>query len=190
MTPVEIANLALGWIGQKTISSFDDATVPAELCKANFDAAARTALERRAWMFATQRITLEPGIETGDVTWPSRFVLPTTVVRVLGADNGSGSWESRWRREGQAILTGEGLPRVYVRAIVDAGDSSLWPPGFTRAVALRLAADICGPITENLGLAERLEAKYELALRTGGTMDALQGSSDLTYTSISAARRW
>jgi hypothetical protein len=178
MTSVEIANLALGWIGQKAISSFDDGSVPAELCKANFDAAARTALERRAWMFATQRLTLEPAAQTGDAAWPTSFVLPATVVRVLGADDGSGAWETRWRREGQTILSEDGLATMYVRAIMDVGDPTTWSPGFTRAVALRVASDLCGPLTENATLADRLEAKYELAVRTAGTMDGLQGSSE------------
>jgi hypothetical protein len=179
MTKAEIANLALGWIGQKTIASFEDGSVPAELCASNFDAAARATLERRAWMFATQRLTLEPAEATGDAKWPSRFVLPATVVRVLGLDDGSGSWDAKWVREGQAVLTEQDFSKAYVRAIVDADDPSTWSPAFTRAVALRLAADLCGPITENAALAERLEAKYELAVRTAGATDGRQGTDEL-----------
>lgn len=190
MTPVEIANLALGWIGQKAISSLEDESVPAELCKANLDAAARATLERRAWMFATQRLVLEPGEETGDARWPRRFVLPATVVRVLGLDDGSGEWIARWVREGQGVLTEQDLDRAYARAVVDANDSSTWSPGFTRAVALRLAADLAGPIAENATLVARLEAQYELQVRTAGTMDGMQGSSERAPPSRAARARW
>ncbi len=190
MTPVEICNLALGWIGQRAIASLEDLSVPAELCNANFAAAARTVLERRAWMFATQRLVLEPGAETGDARWPRSFVLPATAVRVLNVDDGSGEWRARWAREGQAVLTEQDLDRCYARAVVQADDTALWPPGFTRAVALRLAADLAGPITENARLVERLEAQYEHAVKTAGTMDGMQGSSELALPSRCARARY
>lgn len=191
MTPVEICNLALAWIGQKPITSLDDESVAAELCKAGFAQAARACLERRAWMFATERLTLEPGAETGDARWPRSFVLPATVVRVLGVDDGSGEWAARWVREGQTILTEQDLDRCYVRAVVDTDDTALWSPNFTRAVALRLAADLAGPITENARLADTLKAEYELQVRTAGTLDGMQGSSEWRLTGPAArARGW
>ncbi len=192
MTPVEICNLALGFVGAKPIVSLDDALTTAELCRTMFAPAARTVMERRAWLFATQRLTLEPGEETGDARWPRRFVLPTTVVRVLGVDSGTGEWTARWVREGQAVLTEDALSTVFVRAVVDPGEgaTALWTPGFTRAVALRLAADLAGPIAENASLAARLESQYEAAVRVAGTMDGMQGSSELPPPTRAQLARW
>ncbi len=190
MTPVEICNQALALIGQKPIASLEDASVHAEWCKTLFAPDARVVLERRFWLFAVQRLTLEPGAETGDARWPRRFVLPGTVVSVRGADEGSGDWTARWVREGQTVLTEDALDRVFVRAVVDDGDASKWSPGFTRALALRLAADLAGPVTENARLMERLELQYEAAVRTAGTLDGMQGSSELRPPSRIARARW
>jgi hypothetical protein len=112
------------------------------------------------------------------------------VVRVLGADDGSGAWETRWRREGGTVLSEAGVSKLYVRVVQDVGDPSTWSPGFTRAVALRLAADLCGPIVENAALQSRLEAQYEHAVKTAGTLDGMQGSADLRPAGRCARARY
>jgi hypothetical protein len=176
---VEICNLALGWLGAKLIAALDQenpASAEEELCAANYGAALKAVLEAKAWTFATARVELEPGEESGIAEYPRRFAIPGTVVRVLAVDDGTGAFDVNWVREGDRLLTDDVLDKAYVKAVLFVEDAAKFTPGFVRALAYRLAADLAMPLTENRARAEAMEALYERALAKGGALDGAQGS--------------
>jgi hypothetical protein len=188
---VGICNLALGWLGERAITTLDaELGTTEELCARLYPEALRVVLEARAWTFATQRLQLGPAEATGLVDFPSRYPIPTTVIRVLTCDDGTGTQEIEWRREGAYVLTQTSPPTVSAKAIVLVEDPALFSPTFGRALAARIAADLAGPITENRSLAADMEQRYQLELRQAGTRDGLQGTSESTRSSGLAARRW
>jgi hypothetical protein len=188
-----ICNLALGWLGQAAITQLNletPASTTEELCARLYPEALRAVLEARAWTFATQRLQFEPAAATGLADFPSKYPIPATVVRVLSCDDGGGSNDIEWRREGGYILTETSPTKVYAKAIMLEEDASKFSPSFGRALAARLAADLAMPLTENRARAEFLEAQYLRELMNAARLDGQQGTAEKTRPSGLAARRW
>lgn len=178
---VEICNLALGWLGASLVHDLDadpPESAEAELCAALYDAALRSVLEAKAWTFATSRVALEPGAASGVAEYPTKLPLPATVLRVLEVDDGTGDFALKWVREGDQVLVDDTLAVVYAKAIVLAEDPLKYPPGFARALAFRLAADLAVALTEKAALAASFEERYLEAVARAGALDGAQGSLD------------
>lgn len=193
MDPVGICNLALAWIGQKAITQLDvvnPVSATEELCARVYPEALRAVLEARAWTFATKREEFAPATATGLADFPSKYPVPSTIVRVLACDDGSGSYELEWRREGAFVLTQTSPTAVYAKVTTLEEDASKFPPGFGRAVAARVAADIAGAVTENRALQQLMEERFQFELREAGRRDGMQGTSERQRSSGLAARRW
>jgi hypothetical protein len=194
MDPVGICNLALGWLGERAIASLDDEAAASgsreELCARLYPEALRSLLEAKAWTFAVERLELAPAQATGLAEFPSKYLLPATVVRVLSSDDGSGANDLEYRREGGYLFAATSPATLHVRAITLLEDASKYSPGFVRALAARLAADLALPLTESRPLAAAMEEKYERELREAGRLDGQQGTSERQRPSALAARRW
>lgn len=193
MDALEICNTALGWLGEKPIHQLN-AEAPEsdteELCARLYPGAVRTVLEAKAWTFATKRIDLAPAELTGRADFPSRYPIPSTVVRVLACDDGSGSYELEWRREGAYVLAETSPTLVVAKVVYLVEDAKLFSPGFARAVAARLAAELALPLTTSGALAAAMEQRYARELGEAGRLDGLQGTSERQRQSSVAARRW
>jgi hypothetical protein len=59
-TPVQIANLALSWMGQRKINSLNDNQNEAIVMNANYELSRDKVLADAAWTFATERQVLSP----------------------------------------------------------------------------------------------------------------------------------
>ena len=179
MTKVEIVNLALGWLAEDRVSDLD-ADPPesprADLAARFYDTALRSTLEAKAWTFATRWETVDT-IEASDVPdMPWRAALPSTVVRVLEADDGSGLCDIAWRREGGYVLLADEIDEVRLQVVHFEEDPTKYSPGFERALAARLAADLVGPLTERQDLVVAMERRFQAELVTAGARDGKQGS--------------
>ena len=79
---VQICNLALAHIGQKSVASLDEASVPATYLNLYYDAARDAALRDYNWNFATKTIAL------ADLGTPDRddydymYAFPSACARV------------------------------------------------------------------------------------------------------------
>ncbi len=190
--PVDICNLALGWLGEHLITQLNEnnpLSTDEQLCARLYPEAVRSVLEAKAWTFATERLSLAPAASTGRDDFPSKYPLPATVVRVLSVDTGYGENECEWRREGAQVLTDASPTTLAVKALVEP-DPTKFSPGFVRAVAARLAADLAIPVTSNAGLQRAMEAKYLRELALAGRLDGQQGSGERAKSSYCASRRW
>lgn len=193
MDAVGICNLALGWLGADKISQLDEEaplSTEEELCARLYPAAVRAALEAKPWTWATKRESLGAPAATGLPDFPSKYAIPSTVVRVLMCDDGSGTGDIEWRREGGYVLAETSPTTLYAKVVTLEEDPSKFSPGFIRAVASRLAADLAMPLTENVKVADRFEVRYQVELHKAGAADGAQGRSEGSRPSICAARRW
>lgn len=186
MDAVEICNAALDQLGSDRITSLEDESVLAELCAARFPAVRDAVLGERAWRFAIQRLEIAADASEPIYGYACRYALPSTVVQVLEASDGFDPLKD-WQREGAFILTDTEGP-IYVRAVCEVEDVSLWPPGFAQAVTTRLAADMCVSITEDKGRADTLWQRYRLHLREAIAADGMQGAHQTRATY--AVNRW
>jgi hypothetical protein len=170
---VEICNLALGWLAAKPITSIDDDTTEAKLCKASWTASRDTLLEAREWSFAVQRFgPLPASTEAPAFYWTKKFQIPTTVLRVLRCVDAAGE-QVDWQREGQFVVCDQVV--LYMVALVRVEDAASWSPSFAYALSARLAADLCMSVNENGARRDQFLQLAEMALKRAATQDAMQG---------------
>lgn len=183
-TETSICNQALSWCAARQILSIDDKSDEAVACKANYANMRDTVLEARAWTFATRRAKL-PSVplatDGSDWGYASKFSLPSTCVRVLVATDDisePNSWDKsfNWRREGQYIVTDSDT--VYIKYIEKITDPALFSPGFSLALAAKIASVIAIPLTESTTLQDKMELLYAKYLKDASGQDGTQGASD------------
>ena len=176
---VSICNQALGWVGGNLITSLDDGTTEANLCKANYASLRDAVLEDRDWTFATARKLLTPLADDPVFGWTRQMQLPSDNIRVIGCwalDRDEDQEQADYVKEGRRILSNEPkLNLKYIRRIVAPEDFSA---GFTQALAARIAADIAIPIAQSRALQEDMQALYMKKLSDAGTNDGMQGRSE------------
>lgn len=182
-SPVQIANLALSWMGQNQINSFTDNQNEAIVMNANYALSRDKVLNDVAWTFALRRETLAPVADALDFGAGNKFLIPNDVLRVQRVYRPNNASQSgifiaaRWVREGQYIIANEDT--VWAHFIVRVTDTQLFSPSFVHALAARLAADTALTFTENQKLEEKMEAKYEAKLAEAVYADGSQGRTEV-----------
>lgn len=181
MDPVNVCNIALGQLGEKRLTQLDEQdplSRTEELCTTHYPLAVAAALEAREWTFATgwQKLAKDAASGAHPVLDVTRFLLPTTVLRVVGVDDGSGECALEYQRRGQYLYAN--VEELYVRSIDLLEDPNLWSPTFAFAVAFKLAELLAVPVTENAGLEERMELRYQKYLRDAASLDGMQGTAE------------
>lgn len=195
-SPVEICNLALGWLGSDLIISLDDSSVEAKLCKANYAIARDAVIEDREWTFAVQRIEPSRLTEQPVYGYDYQFQIPPEVIRILQVSGGTstgtveGSFKSatrggtgtgretriEWAREGDKIMT-IAADRIFIRALVQVEDTTKFSPAFDQALAARLAMDMCVPLTNSVKNQSAMAELYAAKLKMAAASDGMQGRS-------------
>jgi len=175
MNQVEVCNMALGWLGAKFITSVDDDTTEAKLCKALWNGTRDAVLEAREWSFAVKR----QGPLAADVTepayyWSKQFQIPSTTLRVLRCQDTDGE-SIDWQREGSYVVCDEDA--LYMITLERVEDVSAWSTLFCHALAARLAADMTVALVDNAALQERMWKLFQVKLHEATVSDAMQGRS-------------
>jgi hypothetical protein len=203
--PVDIVNLGLGWLGKDPIASLDNPVGKVAIrVAAAFPGLRDAVLEDKEWSFAIERLQVDKDAVPPAFGFTSRYLLPARVLRVITAEEPSGSAGAidgfaaamypstrglDWRKEGRHIVANSGAAKLNVRAIVQVEDSALWSPGFCAALAARVAADFAVPLTENRSLQRDMWELYQLKLREAAMNDGRQGRSERIRPPGLAARR-
>lgn len=175
-TKVSIANQALGWLGANFITAFTDQSTEAQLIDANYPDVRDAVLEERAWTFATRRMSLVTDSIAPDYGYSNRFLIPGNVLRILQVRNDQRNFSTNnldWTREGNYILCDSDA--VQMQYIMCLDDPSQYSPGFSQALAARLAADLAIPITRSRSLQQDMFGLYQAKLRSAAALDGMQG---------------
>lgn len=175
-TDVDICNIALGWLGGSAINSLSDDTTEADLCNRNYAPARDAVLEDRDWSFATVRAQLSK-----DATYPgfgsyTGYSLPNDHIRTIQvSDDPDFEYHVDWIKEKQHILAIKDT--LYIRYIFQETTVGNFSPNFIQCLALRIAHNICVPLTKNAKLQEALWEKYLLFVEYAGAIDGIQGGT-------------
>ena len=175
---VQIANLALGWLGGNLITSLDDDSKEAKLAKANFDFARDAVLEDHAWTFAAGRAVILPDLTTPEFEYSTRFLVPIDSIRVLTVDtNPNGYNDASWAKEENYILLN--AQKIYMRYTKRITDPNRFTAAFTQALAQRIAADIAIPLTESRSMQQTHWSLYIGKLEAAAATDGMQGRNQV-----------
>jgi hypothetical protein len=200
VSPIQICNQAISWLGGNLITSLDDPSIEAQLCKANYEPLRDVVLEDREWTFAMHRAEPSRLTERPLYGFDYFYAIPSDAIRVVQvsaagneANDGifvEGSFRSavrggtgigretriEWLVEGDTIVV-QINKRIYLRYIRRITDTTKFSPSFDQCLAARIAADIAIPITNSLNVQRDMSALYDAKLRNAFAVDGMQGRS-------------
>jgi len=196
---IDIANMALGWIGADTITSFDDDSTRANLVKLNYERSRDVVLESEEWSFALDRRNLTPDAILPAFRWGQRFKVPTDILRIISVDREdtvsvgeltSGTVtpaQIPWELQGGYILCN--FDTIWVLGIRRVTSTGEFTEGFVHALAARLAADLAIPIQQSRALQMQMMGLYEAKIEDASATDGLQGRNKRIRSRYLLARR-
>jgi hypothetical protein len=191
VSEVSICNQALTFLGQKPITSLNDANTTAEWMRNNYPFIRDAVLEERMWTFATARAA---STTMDRDAWDTAYAHPAplnwiSVFRVYRNSGISTLTSIDWRLEDGIILCSESNILLWgLKRVTDTGKFS---PLFVQALASRIAADACIPLTENRELQRDMWMLYGDKLREAAARDGQQGSNDMiTQSRLTGVRNY
>lgn len=163
---VDICNKGLDKVGHGPITSLDDGTKAANLCKRNWSTIRDQVLRDHPWNFAVKRAILAPSVTAPAWGFTASFPLPATCLRLLEVrDMSTGEYEV----EGKAILSNE--TALYIRYIDQITDPNTFDALFIDAAACRLAFELCESLTQSNTKKNALWEEYQDSLTRAMRVD-------------------
>jgi hypothetical protein len=191
-TYVDIANLALGFLGEDgQLRSPDDDSHAASTIKAAWPLVRRICLRELTPSFAKRRreIPARPASSAEPVIgFDNAFALPGDCVRLLEIVGPAGA-SDRFHVEGRDILA-NGAGPLQILMIADIIATEQWDDLFVQAFANRLAYQIADRITSDLARQDRCWEAYRKAKNHAGAADARQDPSIPHEDSSWVTARW
>ena len=188
---VSICNQALGWVGGRLITSLEDASTEAQLCKANYTELRLAVLSDSLWHFARKTYVASVPEAFAVDEWNEysfKFLLPADVilVRNVYADS-QGKIPAEWIVQAGRIYSNSA--QIFYEATVDVVSAQLMPPTFRQALAARLSMDLAIPIAQSRTLQQDMANLYTVKLDEAAGIDAQQGPRKLkTQSRLNGAR--
>lgn len=171
---VDVANLALSYIGAERISSFSEASKSAQLASLFYPLCRDGELVGYEWSFALTRQKLASPTETNYTDFQYQYQLPVSpyCLRPVEIDGAS---EAEWRVEGRLLYCN--LDEVELIYLAQIEDVRLFSPLFVEVLSLRLASKIAANLTGKERHVGQIEALYLQAIGRAMGVDARAGRS-------------
>lgn len=177
---VEICNGALEMLGDQSITSLDDNTTRAKLCKTFYPFVRDFVLRAHPWRCATKRYTCGLLAEVPVFGYTYQFQLPTDCLRVVLLEDDEG--DLSWNREGDKILSESTNGNIiYIQSL---SDPSKMDPMLVMAVMAKLAAILAHAITDKANLIGGLEDLYAKLLQDARSVNAQEGSTQAFESNV------
>ena len=167
---LEIFNMALGFVGTRTVGSPNERCPEAIQCELYWDRARRDTLRDYPYRFAVRRIRL-PEKEMPEVyaqEWAHCYGLPDTCLKVVRVHDGQRRGVSKVPYaiqrgdEGEMLLTD--VEQALVDCVVDVEDITTWDDCFVSAMARKLACLICVPLKKGDSMLGALTQAYQASI--------------------------
>ena len=184
---IDIANLALTYLGERPISSLDGNDKTQTYCATNIAQARDEILSFHPWSFAVARKSMNVIADADNLTdYTYVYALPSDYLRVLGvyAGTATGSLvtaETDWTElkysasylieEGQVYTDAASAWVHYIKKITDPNN---FPPHVVDAIAANLAKKIAFALTQNAGLFAGMNQVYQANISRAMMLDGQQ----------------
>jgi hypothetical protein len=177
---VAIVNMALTGIGAARILSLTDDTETARKCNAVYEPIRDEVLASYPWRFALKRMTLGLLSDAPAFGWLYAFQIPSDCLRVVSSDLDESGYP--WTREGDKLVSNvDAMKILYIKRETDVNQ---FTQAFITALAARLEAELCYPITQNGDLAkQKLEIYFKSKLPLAKSLDAQEGRDGKLFVS-------
>lgn len=192
---IDIYNMALGFVGTRTIASPNEKTPEAIQCELYWDRARRSALRDFPYSFATHRVMLGEKLmpEVYEREWRYAYGLPDGCLKIHSVHGGE-NVRADWRlvsHDGEMLLLTQ-TQLAMADCTVDVENVGLWDELFVMAMARKLAALVCVPLLKNnQAKLQELEQLYQMAIPKADGQDASEGvRSDRMDSWLAARGTW
>lgn len=189
-TDTSICNSALVKVGSKRITSLDDPSKEARICKEQYPKLRDEVQESHPWNFCLKRAgplspLAETPIQVNDFV-TQQFELPADTLRVLSID--AHPSDINWVVEDGKLLTD--TDTIKLRYIGRVTNTSKFSATFAETLAWRIATDLAYNLVQNRALAESMFKAYERQLSLARAFDAQEnGITRLRVGFWTGARR-
>jgi hypothetical protein len=171
LNDIALCSRALIRLGAQPISSFDDGSAEAEICGALYPQSRDAILSAYGWGFATGVVALLKLDENPINGYKHAFALPNDFLRALSAGNDGLSHGIDYRiMNGKLFTNADTIILTYIYRV----DESAFPPFFQTALIMRLAAELCIPLTENTSRFDAMMRIAETEFAKARQIDAQQ----------------
>jgi hypothetical protein len=179
LDPTSICNLALARIGHRDgnplLDYRTDNTKAGRLCRIMYPLNLEAMLREHTWNCAIRRATLARLSAAPTFEYLYAYQLPTDFVRLSYTAIDRNADDITYRIEGLTVVTDDDTFELeYVALISDTTQADAL---FVDALATRLAADLCMPITDNNSLTEKMWSAYAERLQRARNADAQEGTA-------------
>jgi len=182
MSKVQICNRGLStYLGQATITSFDDSSPAAEQCTLHYDDTVETIFEAHWWHFATGRQVLAELVNDRPCEWLFKYARPAEAAIIR--------WVNKPTSARVLIEMGED-PAAPIELVADViysnvqfasceytkiiTDTSKYPRHFANAISAQMAAVMAMPLTEDLKRARNAADQADMLLDKAMVIDEQQ----------------
>lgn len=185
ISKIAIWNMALGWVGTRTVASETEHTQEAIQCSLYWDQARRQALRDYPWNFAQCRAVLAAApMPEGWDDYAHAYALPDDCLRVRAVRvPGMGDLSHRRsvhhrvvmdKQGGRRVLLTDAVP-VVLEYTADLDNPRIFDDLFVGVMARKLAAMIAVPLLkDNSAKVNELEQLYRAALPAAREADAAE----------------
>ena len=159
-TKLDVVNVALGRLGEQVLNDYDEQNATGRTVRRFWDQARQEVLRVHDWNFAIKRAKL-PELATAPLfNWENAYQLPNDFLRLVSF-NGIELSElpTRFEIEGDQLLTDQDTAQI--RYVYDVEDIARWDSLSTKALAIKLAADMAMTFKSSVTLLDRLTQEYE-----------------------------
>lgn len=181
----DLANHALGLLGETQISNIDDTTSKAaRACKMFADAARRETLRLGRWNCATKRAELVVRLPAPANGYTYNLTLPTDFIRLLEV-NGEAVKESDEYFEIESGLLLIDRNDVWIRYIADIPIGAC-DPLLQSAIVARLASKIAIPLSARIEQMQSMEQVFRVRMSEARHIDGMetQGGENAAWEKV------
>lgn len=178
VSKLEVYNFALGYIGERKLSSLSEAVEARRVLDDYWDQAVDAALEAGFWNFAKRsvQITASESVEPS-FGYANAFEKPSDWVKTMSLSDHEFFDPPLLRVIDEAGIWYTDAAVLFVEYVSNdttfGKNLSLWPPSFSEYVAHSLARRACKRLTSSDSLREELKKDELKALRDARSRDAV-----------------
>lgn len=170
---VQIANVALGRLGCRRITSFADSTTESEVARTFYFDARDRLLEHYTWDFAVQMAQLAASITAPLFNRANAFALPADFLRLIRPFPEANPMNYDLIMQSGFIYTDQPAP-LNLRYVAQIKDVTRFSPTFRKALGLELAADMCEQLTQSNTKKDMLLREFANTIADAKRIKAIQ----------------
>lgn len=166
---VEICNFALASLGEVPISSLDQQSKSARVCKLFWGHVLEETLSKHHWGFAAARRSLARLDVDSVGPWTYSFSMPADCLKARFIETASGDQSEEFRVEDGVLMANVDAPvLVYTRRVEDP---TRFSPEFVTALSRRLEMELAVSVSGSMSKKETAVKLFNLAIDDAKNMD-------------------